>query len=49
MDTDKIKQIGFWTVEILLVLGAIVSGILGKVEIAKTCVVAAVFLYILQD
>lgn len=41
-----INAIGYWTVLIILVLGAIVSGIMGKMDVAGTCAAIAFLLWV---
>jgi len=45
----KINQIGIWTLRIVLALGAIVAGCIGKEEVAGTCVVVIIVSFLLYE
>jgi len=45
----KINAIGLWTMRLVLVIGAIVSGCLGKEEVAGWCIFALVLSFLLLN
>lgn len=45
----KINAIGVWSMRILLVLGAVVSGCLGREEVSGGCVLGLVMSFVFLD
>lgn len=48
MENERIKEIGFWVVEALLVIGATVCGIADKNEIASICAGIVILLFVFR-
>ena len=46
MDSDSIREIGIWSLRILLVVGAVVSGCMGHKEISSGCVTGLICSFI---